>query len=83
MQVFVEEHLHLVLVYLTHALRRDGNLITILVRALLRNLIYRLDTWTVVVENSKVREICFWERRARKVIKALVTLDAFSQANLQ
>lgn len=52
MEVLVEEHLHLGLVHLAHGLRRDCDLISVLVAALSRKTVDGREVWVVGVEDA-------------------------------
>ena len=66
-QVFVEEHLELVLVGLAHFLGRDGDLVTVLVASFLGELVYILAVGEVVVKDAEPGEIAWQDFSARVV----------------
>lgn len=56
-QVLVKEHLDLILVHSAHLLGRDGDLISVLVAAVLGDLIDGRHRGTVMVEDSELSQI--------------------------
>ena len=57
MQVFIEEHFHLLLINITHLLRRNGYFITVLVATFHRKCIDLTKGRTVIVRDSEPRKI--------------------------
>lgn len=73
-QMLIEEHLHFLLVHITHRLWRNYNLITILVPTFLGQFINRLEGGEMVVLDSNGGEIVHRHRAAGVMGFPLVTL---------
>lgn len=80
--MLVEEHLHLILVNSAHLLRRDSDLISILVAALLCDRINSGDRGTVVIQYTKLGQVRTVNGAARVMVLALVTLVNLSVETL-
>jgi hypothetical protein len=74
-QMLVEETLHLLFINVTHFLGRNGDLIPVLVVALLgKRLDFRVRA-DVMIDYAKVGEVGWVDRTPRVVGEALVTLE--------
>jgi len=75
-QVLIEEHLDLVLINSAHLLRRDCDLISVLVAAVLGYLINGRHRRTMMIENPQLTQTGRIDWAPRIVVLALVALDS-------
>lgn len=73
-QVFLEEHLDLVLVHLAHSRRRHAHLVPVLVAPLGGERVHIVDRWAVSVEYAQAGELGFGCLAPGVVGEALVAL---------
>ena len=73
-QMFTKERLHLLLVDIAHSLRRDADLVAVLVAALGGQGVDKVNCWAVAVEDADGLEVGLGDGAAGVVRQALVAL---------
>lgn len=75
MQMFVEEHVHFLLIHVAHLFGRDGDLIPVLVGASVGDGVDVGDGRAAVVDDAQLLKVVGGQVLAGVVVEALVTLD--------